>query len=127
MPAPAPEPEAPDAPIPRLLRVTALIAAIGVVVALVGAGLFLRPIQTPTQDCGTVAAFLLQGRSDAPADPDHHPTKPCSERVADAVGPGAVLVGAGVVAALGALMVEVVARNLARRRRNRAHQAAAAG
>lgn len=124
-----------EAPIPTLLRATALTATIGVVVALLGVALLLRPVHTPAQDCGTVAGFLLEGRTDVAVDPNQPPAgttraearahnrHPCRERVADAAKPGATLVLAGTAAALVALLVETVVRNGARHRRHRALRA----
>ncbi|WP_421117963.1 hypothetical protein ACE2AJ_11130 [Aquihabitans daechungensis] len=135
-PAPAPTPT--DArPAPRgLLRATAVIATIGVVVALLGLVLLLRPVSTPTQDCGTSLAFLLDGRvnefvseSDPPpgvtaAEAKANNDEPCRDRVAERTKPAAVLLGAGLVAAIGAAVVETAVRTTAWVRRRRARRSA---
>lgn len=135
MTAPTTEPAMPpDEPPARpgstgLTRATAIIATIGVVVALLGIGLLLRPVETPTQDCGTALGFLLDGRVNelvsetdppkgiTPAEAKANNASPCRDRVADAAKPAAVLFGAGLVAALGATIVELVVRFAAWRRR----------
>ena len=114
------------------MKVTAIVATIGVVVALVGLLSLLRPVSTPTQDCGTVAGFLLDGRSNVYIDPNDLPkgvtaaeakannAHPCRERVADQTKPGAVVLLGGLTVAVGAALVEMTARGLAWRRRRRA-------
>ena len=121
-------------PAPRgLLRATAAIATVGVIVALLGVVVLLRPVTTPTQDCGTSLAFLLEGRvnelvseSDppqgvTPAEAKANNTEPCRDRVAERTKPAAVLFGAGLIAAVGAAVVETVLRSTAwfLRRRDR--------
>jgi hypothetical protein len=126
----SPTPAGPARPGPtRLQRTTALVAAIGVVVALVGLGLLARPVSTPTQDCGATLLFLLDGRTNEFIDPNDPPTgvtpeeavanneRPCRDRVADAARTPVVLVAAGLASALGALLVEVAARAWAWRQR----------
>jgi hypothetical protein len=142
---PSPAPDAPDTPVaegapvrPRangLLAVTPVIATIGVAVALVGLLLVLRPVSTPTQDCGTALAFLLEGRVNefvSETDPPEGVTKaeakannaePCRVRVADRTEPAAVLFGAGMVAALGATFTEIVVRLQGWLRRRKAQRA----
>ncbi|MCU1371491.1 MAG: hypothetical protein JWO77_2685 [Ilumatobacteraceae bacterium] len=147
-PAPPPPPDAPDtsdAPGPAVAPVrpaahgvvsaTALIATLGVVVALIGLGLMLRTVSTPTQDCGTSIAFLLQGRvnvfvsvDDPPegitkAEAEANNATPCRERVADQVKPAALLFGAGLVAAVGAAAVEMAVRGAGWLKRRRARRA----
>ena len=119
-------------PAPAILRATAVIATIGVVVALLGLGLLFLPVQTPTQDCGTSIGFLLDGRVDELVNPDDPPkgitaaearannAEPCRDRVADRAKPAAVLFGAGMVAALGAAGTEVAIRTTGWLRRRRA-------
>lgn len=116
-----------------LHRTTAWVATIGVVVALVGIGLSLRPVATPTQDCGTTLAFLVEGRSNIYVDPNDLPDGvtaskaqannelPCRERVADQAKPALILFTAGVLSALGALIVEATSRGWAWRKRARRH------
>jgi hypothetical protein len=118
-----------------VLRATAVIATVGVVVALAGLLLLLRPVQTPAQDCGTSLAFILSGRVDVrvsetdppkgitPAEAKANNAQPCRARVADRTRPAAVLFGAGLVAALGATTVEVSLRLGAWMRRRRAARA----
>jgi len=133
--APTTEPAPPHAAPPArpahtgLLRATAVIATIGVVVALVGVAILLLPVQTPTQDCGTSLGYLLDGRVDVlvsetdppagitPAEAKANNANPCRERVADRTKPAAVLIGAGLVAALGAALVEGTIRFLTWRKR----------
>jgi hypothetical protein len=115
-----------------VLRATAVVATVGVVMALAGLLLLLRPVQTPTQDCGTSLAFILGGRVNAlvsetdppkgitPAEAKANNARPCRERVAQRTKPAAVLFGTGLVAALGATAVEVALRGSAWVRRRRA-------
>lgn len=107
---------------PKRLRVTALVATVGTVVAMVGLVLLLRPVTTPVQDCGLTVAFILEGRVDVYADPTNPPSglttaevesanaQPCRTRVADAARPGFSLLAIGTVAAVGALILEVAMR-----------------
>jgi len=128
-PATAPTPDAAE-PAPAaarpgpsgLFQATAIIATIGVVVALIGLGLLFLPVQTPTQDCGTSIGFLLDGRVNelvsetappagiTPAEAKANNAQPCRSRVADRTKPAAVLFVAGMVAALGAATTEVAVR-----------------
>lgn len=137
--APAVAPATAEAPRPTgILRATAIIATIGVVVALLGLGLMFLPVQTPTQDCGTAIGFLLDGRVNelvSPTDPPKGTTpaeakannaNPCRSRVADRTKPAAVLFGAGLVAAVGAAGTEIGIRTTWWLRRRRAHRARAA-
>lgn len=134
-PAPAP-PAAPERPAPQgLLRATALIATIGLVVALLGLGILLLPVSTPTQDCGTSLGFLLDGRVNqlvsetdppqgiTPAEAEANNARPCRERVADRAKPAGVLLVAGLVPAVLAATVEISVRCVAwwRRSRSRSH------
>lgn len=115
-----------------LLRATAIIATVGVVVALGGLVLLLRPVSTPTQDCGTSLAFLLGGRVDqfvsetdppkgtTPAEAKANNARPCRERVADQAKPAGVLIASGLLAAIIAVAIEVAVRGTAWwRRRHR--------
>jgi len=98
------------------------VATIGVIAALIGLGLLLRPVETPVQDCGAPIAFLLDGRTNVGADPTAPPPgltaadvrsnneRPCRVRVAEAAKPAGTLIAAGLVAAVGAALVESFAR-----------------
>ncbi|MFN8017399.1 MAG: hypothetical protein U0P45_04670 [Acidimicrobiales bacterium] len=109
-------------PIPRSLRATAIVATVGVVAALVGLVLLLRPVHSPTQDCGLAAAYLLTGRVDQYVDEAAPPKgvtkaeakannrRPCRPRVADAARPGLILFSAGLLVAVVAALVELVIR-----------------
>lgn len=133
-PAPPPVPAAaPARPAATgILQATAIIATIGVLVALLGIAIMLLPVRTPTQDCGTALGFLLDGRVDqlvsednppdgiTPAEAKANNAAPCRERVADRTKPAAVLLGAGVVAALGAALAETTIRLVRRNKRRRA-------
>ena len=86
------------------------------------------PVRTPeVQDCGTPAAYLLDGRVDVIPDaqdrilgPDGQPLTlpasaataarqhPCQDRVADRAVPAGILVLAGTVVGLAALALEVL-------------------
>lgn len=142
-PTPAPDGPAPEAaparPAPQgLLAATAVIATIGVVVALIGLALLLRPVQTPTQDCGTSLAFLLQGRVNVlvsetdppegitPAEAKANNAEPCRTRVAERTKPAAVLLGAGLLAAVGAALVETTVRGRGWLQRRKAHRSESA-
>ncbi len=128
-----PEPMPTDArPGPHgLLRATAVIATVGVVVALLGLVLLLVPVSTPTQDCGTSIGFLLEGRVNelvsetdpprgvTPAEAKANNATPCRERVAGRTKPAAVLLGAGLVSAIGATLFEAALRTTAWMKRRR--------
>jgi hypothetical protein len=115
-----------------LYRATAVVALLGVLATLVGVLSLLRPVETPTQDCGTSLAVLLQGRPNVFVDPNDPPPgvtaeeavanneRPCRTRVAAAGQPGARLIAGGMVVALAAMLVEVIARTVARHRRHTA-------
>lgn len=119
----------------RFLQATAIVATVGVVVALLGLVALLRPVSTPVQDCGTAIGFLLDGRTNTFADPADPPEgltaeevtanneRPCRERVADAARPGGIAFVVGLLLAVVAFLVEAVARFgswLARRQQARA-------
>ncbi len=111
-----------------LVRVTAIVALVGVLVALLGIGLLLRPVTTPIQDCGTSLAFLLEGRVDETVNPDDPPpgvtraeaeagnARRCRERVADRAVPAGALAVGGTLVGAAAVVTELVVR-LRRRRR----------
>ncbi|WP_426574965.1 hypothetical protein [Aquihabitans sp. McL0605] len=135
---PADEPAAAPAPTvshPRptgLLRATAVVAFVGVIAAVLGFGLLLRSVSTPTQDCGTVIGFILDGRVNVfvdPADPPKGVTaaeakanndRPCRERVADQAKAPAIMLVSGLGIAFVAALVEVTHRSFLWRRRRRA-------
>lgn len=106
----------------RAVRVTAAVAVIGVVVALVGLALSARPLRTPTQDCGTALTFLVQGRVDelvdsadlpagvTKAEAEANNTEPCQERAANRALPAGVAVVGGTLVALVMLIVEWAVR-----------------
>ncbi|QXC59868.1 hypothetical protein KSP35_15985 [Aquihabitans sp. G128] len=128
-PAPEAHPAAPAGQ--RAVTATAVVATIGIVVALLGLFAGTRPLHTPTQDCGTAASFLLDGRVNELVDPSSPPkgtTKaeaednnatPCQERAANRARPAGAVVVAGTGAALVALFTELVLRWRLRRRANR--------
>lgn len=113
----------------RTLAVTAVVATVGVVVALIGLGLLLRPLRSPTQDCGTAISYLLEGRVDIlvdPADPPRGVTaaearannaKTCQARAGDRAKPAGALVVGGTGLAGAAAAVDGSVRFLRRRRR----------
>ena len=115
----------------RLVRITAAVALVGVLVALVGLALGLRPLATPTQDCGTAATFLLQGRANEYIDPANPPegitraeaeannAEPCQERAGNRALPAGVMLVGGVTVAVVALLVEGAARFRLHRAANR--------
>lgn len=135
VPAPtrAGPPEAPEPP-PRtgLLRVAPVVALLGVVAALVGVGLVLRPLSTPTQDCGTALTFLLDGEPNQWVSVDDPPEgvtpeqardnneHPCQERAANQARPAAALAFGGTFVAFVAALSEIAVRNVGRRRQHRA-------
>lgn len=114
----------PTAPPRRPTPVTTMawVALAGLVVALIGIGVLLLPLQTPTQDCGTAAGFLLNGRVNELVNPDDPPagitkadaldnnTKPCQERAANRALPAGVAVVGGTLIALIAVAVEAIVR-----------------
>lgn len=107
---------------PGIFRITPVVATVAVVVAVIGLVLMLRPVSTPTQDCGTAMGFILDGRSDVLVDRADPPTgvtaaeaeanneAPCRTRVTDALKPGSVLFAVGFVVAIGATFAEAGAR-----------------
>lgn len=136
---PSPIPSAPARPGPtRAQQGTAIVATIGVVLALVGLLLSLRPVSTPTQDCGATLGFLLDGRTNEYVDPSDLPKgvteaeatsnneRPCRERVADAAKPAFGLLGVGLLVGVTAALLEIVSRGLAWRTRVAERNAAAA-
>lgn len=98
------------------------IAAAGILLALLGTWIAVQRVETPLQDCGVAAAYLLDGRVDVYGDPDDPPAgrtaaevidnneRPCQERAANQARPGAILVVAGTGVALLAALVEVLLR-----------------
>ena len=136
-------PAAVSAPPPRtgLLRVAPLLALTGVLVALVGIGLVLRPLSTPTQDCGTALTFLLDGEPNQWVSVDQPPEgvspdqardnneHPCQERAANQARPAGALVFLGTFVGLVAAISEIAVRNVDRRRlrRSRGEQASPEG
>lgn len=124
----------------RTLRITAIAGFVGVLIALGGIAYVAMPLQTPLQDCGTAATFLVDGRVNAFGDPANPPpgatsedvqannAQPCQERAANRALPGAVVILAGTLIALGALVVEFFARlRLSRRARTTPATAQVAG
>lgn len=118
------------APRPRSLQVTAVAAFVGVLLAVAGIAYVATPLRTPIQDCGTAATFLIDGRVNNFANPDDPPAgatsedvranndTPCQERAASRALPGALVILAGTLLALGALIFEFFARlRLSRRTR----------
>lgn len=107
--------------------------------ALVGTWIATRAVQTPLQDCGVSAAFLLDGRVNLYADPDDPPAgrsqaevldnndRPCQERAANQARPGALLIVAGTALGLGALIVELLLRSRWRARARRSLHAEESG
>ncbi|MCU1357558.1 MAG: hypothetical protein JWM89_2976 [Acidimicrobiales bacterium] len=126
----------PPRPGPRrgVLRWTALVATIGVVVALAGVGVLALPVHSPLQDCGSTFSFLYDGRTDVMGDPANPPKghtraeveatnrTPCRPRVADrAEVAGGLLLG-GLLVAVVASGIEMTVRlgsQRGRRRRRR--------
>lgn len=123
--------EAPTAPPPAsgLLRWAAVVASVGVVVALVGIGVLLLPVATPARDCGTAYGYLADGRYDQALDPAAPPegvtraeaeadnAEPCHDRVVARARPAGLMIVGGTFVALVAVVVEGVARTAARLRR----------
>lgn len=115
----------------QAVRVTAVVALIGVLVALVGLGLGLRPLATPTQDCGTAATFLLRGKANEYVDPSNPPAgitsaeaeannaEPCQERAGNRALPAGLLVVGGTAVGVIALLVEAAVRFRLHRAANR--------
>lgn len=123
---------APARPRPTgVLRATAVVATLGVVVALLGLGLLLRPVTTPLQDCGTTLRFLLDGGVNEYANPDEPPRgltadevrsnneRPCRVRVADAAQVPLVMFAAGLVVSTAAAVAELSVRGWRWRQRRR--------
>ena len=123
----------------RAVKITAIIALIGVVVSILALVYASLPLRTPTQDCGTAASFLIDGRVNEFPDPNDLPTgvtiddvdgnarNPCQERAGNRALPAGIVFLLGLVIALGAAAVEFFVRlRLARRARTRALALAAA-
>lgn len=112
----------------RTVRVTAVVAFVGVLLALLGLGLSARPLATPTQDCGTAFTFLVTGQLDQFVDPANPPegvteaeaeannAEPCQERAAARAVPAGALVIGGTLLGLAALLAESTVRFVAARR-----------
>ena len=113
----------------RVVRVTSVVAFIGIVLAVMGLALAARPLQTETQNCGTAGSFLLDGRVNEFVDPAQPPTgitsaeakannaQPCQERAANRAWPAGILVVGGTLVALLSLTSEFTVRAVAGRRR----------
>ena len=128
---PPPPPAAVAGPPPRpgprprphgVLRWTALVATVGVVVALVGVGVLALPVHSPLQDCGSTFSFLYDGRTDVMGDPANPPKghtraeveatnrTPCRPRVADRAQVAGGLLLSGLLVAVVASGVEMTVR-----------------
>jgi hypothetical protein len=119
---------APRPPRPRLLDVTAIVAALGVLAALAGVIVLALPVRSPLQDCGSTFSFLYDGRTDTLGDPANPPkgatkadveatnARPCRPRVAARAKVAAILLLGGLAVAFGSIIVEVGARIVLRRR-----------
>ena len=117
-----PSPTTPPPRRPTTVMVTAWVALVGLVVAFVGIGIMLLPLRTPTQDCGTAAGFLLDGRVDELINPDSPPAgitevealdnnaNRCQERAANRARPAGFAVVGGTLLGLIAVMTEAVVR-----------------
>ena len=105
-----------------MLALTAPLATVGVLAAVLGLAILAVPVRTPLQDCGTSFAFLIDGRTDVYGDPTDPPggatkadvesnnAKACRARVADRAKPAAFLIPGGVLLAVVAAIAEVVIR-----------------
>jgi hypothetical protein len=121
-------PPTPPRPAGRTHSVTVVIATVGVVLALAGLVWGTRPLETPTQDCGTSFSFLLDGRVDVFVDASNPPegtttaqaeannAEPCQERAAARARPAGALVVGGTLAAALAAVVDLGVRGLRRYR-----------
>ena len=106
----------------RGVRITAVVAFVGVLVALLGMVLLTRPLKTPTQDCGTPITFLTGGKQNVFVDPKSPPKgvtkaeakanndEPCQERAFNRALPAGILVVGGTFTALVAMVVETALR-----------------
>ena len=113
----------------RLLSVTVVVATLGVVVALIGVGWLLRPLSSPTQDCGTAWSFLATGQTNIFVDPTNPPkgitgaeatannANPCQARAGERAKPAGALVVGGTLLALAAAVVDGIVRFRRHRRR----------
>lgn len=135
----APEPSGPPPPpapgrassLERTVRATSWIAAVATLVAMLGLVGLMRPVSTPTQDCGLAGAFLLDGRTNTLVDPTDPPPgvtaaeaednneRPCRTRVIEVARVPALAVVVGTGVGLLAGLVEVVVRLSARQRARR--------
>lgn len=132
------EPVHPDrSALPRSIRITPIIAFVGVLLVLVGLLTLTRPVRTPLQDCGAAGAFILDGRVNEFADPNAPPDgltadqvrannrHPCQERAANRSRPAAAAIIAGTGAIGAAALAEVGIRwRLRVRRRDSAPEIA---
>lgn len=123
---PAPAPAAGQAPTTPartgILRATALVATVAVVLALVGIGLLLLPVSTPAVDCGTAYSYLADGRFDRPVDPAAPPegvtaaeaeannAEPCHDRVVAKARPAGLMIVGGTLVGLIVVVAEGVVR-----------------
>lgn len=116
-----------------VLRATAVVATVGVLVALVGVVVLALPVHAPLQDCGTTFTYLFDGKVDTLGDPAKPPkghssadvrannAKTCHDRVVDKAKPAAVLLLGGLAVALAATATEMAARWRLSRRDRRPH------
>lgn len=146
LPPPAPSPAAGPSMVPvhtgstaarppgsTTVRITAVLALLGVLVAVGALVVATRPLSTPTQDCGTAATFLIEGRVNQFVDPTNPPAgimpdearanneEPCQERAGNRALPTGIVLVSGALVALLALIVEFFVRlRLTRRGRQAA-------
>lgn len=116
------------------LRVPAVVTVVGLVVAAVGAVIGFWPLSTPTQDCGTAASFMIQGRVNVFVNPDNPPegitpdearannAEPCQERAANRGLIALALVVGGALAGVVSVITEATIRLRSRLRWRRLHR-----
>lgn len=98
-----------------ILRATPIIALVGLLPLLLGLFTLTRTVSTPLQRCGSVGAFLLEGRTALRVDPDDppegateaqirdHRAHPCQERAANRARPAAtgIVLGLAIITIAG--------------------------
>lgn len=119
---------------PPAQRLAAILAAVAIALYVVAAVLFAVPVESPIQDCGAPGAYLLSGRIDAVPDErglivqdgqlvelepdvaDAVRRSSCTDRVAARAVPAGILLAAGFVIGLTAMIIEMVSLLRHRRR-----------
>ncbi|MGH9185608.1 MAG: hypothetical protein ACRD0U_07320 [Acidimicrobiales bacterium] len=69
-----------------MARLRTFLGVLSVALIVAGPVVALVPVENDVQDCGVPTAFLLDGRDNAPPDPEHPNVTKCSELAGKRVG-----------------------------------------